>query len=400
VIALAVIATGVSILNSFWPEPAVPRFDEKYYHRLAQSIAEGSYDDGYLVRPPLYPLFLAGIFGIFGPYLTPALIIQGLLRGLVVAGVALLGRKYLSGRAGLIGALILVFYPVLVQSYTRLMTEVVYIPLFLLSFYLVEKLARTESTSDAIQAGALCGLASLARTTSFFLTLLFALWLMVTASGSGRFSKRKAACAGLMVLMMLVTISPWTVRNLVVHGGFIALSNDAAFNLWLIASGKRHWEAAAEWETWGTQVERQSEGYRRWLNHLRGDPGLHMKRFVSGLPRLVIPQWGTRALPALDGTRSGDPEGPGIYRSLFEFLRPVTHLLLLVGGLLGVVVTERSPTRRNLMLLTFFYFLALHSATLAMGRFILPLNVLLAVYSGGLVAWLVSRLRKRLRRAP
>ena len=152
VICLAVVAAAISILSAFWPEPASPRFDEMYYHRLGEAIAGGSYDAGYMVRPPLYPLFLALVFRIFGPGLTPALIIQGLLRGLVVAGVAFMGRKYVAKTAGLAGAAILVIYPDFIHTYTRLMTEAVYIPLFLLSFHLVQKAVRTESVTDGIKA--------------------------------------------------------------------------------------------------------------------------------------------------------------------------------------------------------------------------------------------------------
>jgi len=212
VIGLAAIAAAISVLSCFWLRPATPTFDEKYYYSLAQGIAAGSYEDGYLVRPPLYPLFLTGVFKIFGISLSAALIIQSLLRGFVIAAIALMGRRYVSTSAGIIGACILVVYPGLLQLYYRLMTEAVYIPLFLVSFYLLEKLVRTESTTDAVKAGIVCGVASLARSTSVFFTLLFAVWLVVTASGSGRFSKRKTACAAVLLLMLVVTIAPWTIR--------------------------------------------------------------------------------------------------------------------------------------------------------------------------------------------
>ena len=394
VIGLAAIAATISVLNCFWPKPATPVFDEKYYYSLAKGIAAGSYEDGYLVRPPLYPLFLAGVFKIFGTSLSAALIIQSLLRGLIAA-IALMGRKYVSKSAGIIGACILVVYPGLLQLYTRLMTEAVYIPLFLLSFYLLEKLVRTESTSDAVKAGIVCGVASLARSTSVFFTLLFAVWLVVTASGSGRFSKRKIACAAVLVLMLAVTVSPWTIRNLVVHEGIIAISNDSAFNLWLLASDRSFKEAKAEWETWGTHIERQREAYRRWLNRLHEDPGVHVRRLVSGLPRLVLPNWGARMPQTGPKPWKAKLDAAQVYRSVIRVLRPVTHLLLLVGGLVGVIFIERCPTRRNLMVLTLFYFLIVHSATLARSRFVVPLNTLLAIYSGGLLARLASLRRAR-----
>jgi len=142
-------------------------------------------------------------------------------------------------------------------------------------------------------------------------------------------------------------------------------------------------------------VERQREGYRRWLNHMHEDPGLHARRLASGLPRLVLPGLVARMPQTGPKPWKARPDAAQVYRSVLRVMRPVTHLLLLVGGLMGVILLERSPARRNLLVLTFFYFLMVHSATLARTRFIIPLNVLLAVYSGGLLARLASLRRAR-----
>jgi 4-amino-4-deoxy-L-arabinose transferase-like glycosyltransferase len=390
VIGLAVLAVGISLLECFVFNPFTPRFDEKYYRRQAESIAGGSYNDDYLVRPPLYSLFLGGIFRVFGFGLVPALIIQSILRGLVIVMAAWMGGNYVSRTGAIVGAAILVVYPGLIGTYSRLLTEVIYIPLFLLSFYLVEKTVRTEAVPDGIRAGIACGAASLARSLSASLTVLMAGWMLISASGSGRFSRKKSISAAVLVLVFLVTVSPWTIRNAVVHGGFMLVSNDTAFNLWLIASGEVIKDVTPEWKTWGTQAERQREAYRRWVSHMIEDPGLHVRRFVSGLPRLLLPEWGTRVPVKTSRQMDGPPVAGEIYRKLYGTLRPVTHLLLLVGGLAGVVFVERCSTRRNLLLLVFVYFIIVHGATLARVRYLVPLNVLMAAYSGALLARLLS----------
>jgi hypothetical protein len=65
-LVVAALATAVSIFAYIYTRPSTLMFDENYYVPLARSIAGGSYQDGYIIRPPLYPLFLAAIFRLFG----------------------------------------------------------------------------------------------------------------------------------------------------------------------------------------------------------------------------------------------------------------------------------------------------------------------------------------------
>jgi 4-amino-4-deoxy-L-arabinose transferase-like glycosyltransferase len=392
VLLVAVAGTLVSILAAVYTRPEVLRFDENYYYPLAQAITRGTYEEGYVIRPPLYPLFLAGLFGIVGTGFTAILVVESILRGCLIAGVAMVGRRWISPLAGWVGGLLVAAYPLLIWTYTRFVSEVIYIPLFLLAFYLLERAVQTERRSDTIAAGLASGLAALARSTSLFLTVVFAVWLMVRKTSSGRLSRNNVTAGIILILTMIAVISPWTIRNAVVHRAFILLDNSSAFNLWLITSGKDIQQATPEWTSWGSQAERQSEGYRRWIEYLKGDPLYHFRRIGTALPRLLNPL----REPAVSGlstiTRGGHLRQVGWLRNLLYVLVPVIFWLLLAGGISGLVICPANAVRRSLIAIALVYFLLLHGMTLARPRFLLPMLTLLSIYSGGLIAEGLSRL--------
>ena len=399
-LAIALIAVAAAVISMIWAmhfRPPQLRFDENYYFPLAQGIVAGAYEDGYVIRAPLYPLFLAGVFKAFGQGFTAALIVQALLRGLVVAGVALMGRRYLSRSAGIAAALLLAVYPSLISLYMSFLTEVVYIPLFLLSFWFVERAARTDRPAAAAWAGLGCGLAALARATSFFLTFVLALWFALMKPLGARPRSRNIMRAALLIAVMLAVISPWTVRNAVVHEGFIPIGDDAAFNLYLITSGLRIRQASTEWQSWGGHPERQREAYARWLSYLKEDPAFHIKRLGVVLPRIFNTSWESpvRRLSTLEG--GSQPHEVPALRALFGVLHPLTFWLIMAGGVVGLFALERDRTRMTLVIITLVYFILIHGMTLARSRFMLPLACVLAIYSGGLVATALRRLGSTMR---
>lgn len=391
VIIIAGIATAISIIWAVYFRPPQVHFDEFYYYSLAQNIVGGNYDDGYVIRGPVYPLFLAGAFKVFGEGFLPVLIIQAVIRGLVVMIAAYMGRKYMSGGAGVAAGLLIAFYPSLIISCMAFLTEAVYVPLFLASVYFLDRSGQSETYADAFRAGIASGVASLVRSTSFFLTLLLGVWFALGKSRSGRLSKTSLARAALLVLAMFIAISPWTVRNAVVHRGFIPLANDTPYNLWLITSGLHMTTAAGEWRMWGTHPERQREAYSRWLAHLKQDPAFHLKRLGTVLPTMFAPDWESRAQSLSTAYTSGEPREIHALKKVIYVWHPVSFWLIFAGGLGGLFLAEKNRKRRNLVLIIVAYFILVHGMTLARTRYMVPLSCLLAIYAGGLIATALQR---------
>jgi 4-amino-4-deoxy-L-arabinose transferase-like glycosyltransferase len=387
VIGLAALGTAISVLAAVYTRPPNLQLDENYYYPLAEKILAGAYPDGYIIRPPLCPLYLAAVFRIFGVGFLPVLMVSALVRGGLVAGVALLGRRLVSPAAGLAAGFVIAVYPMLVFTYTRFVSEIVYVPLFVLSFWFLEKAVASERPRDFAAAGALSGVASLARSTSLFFTVAVAAWLVARKSGTGRFSRRNFVSAALLVGIMLAVIFPWTARNAVVHKALILVDNSSAYNLWLMTSGKQVREATKEWESWGGQAERQREGYARWLEHLRSDPAFHFKRMATTIPKLFDPSGQPDAYALSMIMRGTIPRENPALRTTLKIAAPVVFWLLMAGGLVGLAILEKSAARRNLFILTVVYFVLLHATSLARPRFLLPLGAVLAPYAGGLIVY-------------
>ena len=392
-IVIAAAAVAISVLAVVYTRSAGLRYDEKYYFALARGIAAGIYDDGYVVRPPLYPLFVASMFKAFGAALTPALLVQGLIRGVLVFQVSCMGRRYFSARAGLLAGALLAGYPFLIWVYTRLLNEALYLPLFLLSFHLLQKAARTERRADAFRAGIVSGLATLVRATSFFLTIAVAIWFAARRTESGRFSKRNIAQACMVLIALFIALAPWTARHAVVHGAFMPVGNEASFNLWFIVSGVDLTEAAEQWESWGTQVERQREGLRRWAAYVAENPAFHIQRMMKRLPHIFDPAR-QRAAKALALTARGTShQRHAVLGPLIDFLAPAVFVVLMIGGLAGLLVLKDDHDRKVLALITVLYFILLYAPTIMKARYFLPVTCLLSIYAARLIAACAGRLR-------
>jgi 4-amino-4-deoxy-L-arabinose transferase-like glycosyltransferase len=392
VLVIGGVAAVISILAGIYTRPGVVRFDEKYYLALAKGIAGGVYDDGYIVRPPLYPLFFALMLKVFGSGFTPTVIVQGLIRGVLVGQITYMGGRYFSALTGIIAGAVITVFPLIIWVYTRFLNEVLYLPLFMLSLYMLERAVRTEQPRHAAIAGIVSGLASLARVTSFFFTIIIAIWFLMRKSRSGRFSRRNTLNAALLVGCLLLTISPWTIRNAVVHKGFIPLGNEAAFNLYFTVGGVSVNEATAQWDSWGGQVERQREALRRWREYVLEHPSHHFRRLVKHMPRVFDPgdhgfATGLSVICNEVACRQN--------RTIDNMLKvaiPATLFFSMIGGLVGIAVVRDDPARRQLFLFAALYFILIHTATVMKARYFLPAVCVLSIYAARLV---IAAFRRR-----
>lgn len=367
-------------------------FDENYYFPLAEKITQGTYQDGYVIRPPLYPLLLAAIIATVGRTFTPLLVVHSIIRGITVGLTCLVGRKFFGKTAGFVAGLLVAIYPLHIYTYNRFLTEVIYIPLFLVSIIAIDNALMSEKPAKFVAAGIASGVASLARSTSFFLTLLLAAWMALRRSDGKRLSLRCLKNASIMLLAMFVVISPWTVRNAITHKCLILLDNATPFNLWLITSGKDIDELSKEWSAFPTHAQRQREAYRNWLANLRRDPLFHLRR----IPKVLLKIYDPKNDPSINGLSTKfdgyQAKTNAHLQKVLEAAVPIWIGIVSAGGIVGLLLLEKQSRRKHLLLIVIVYFILLHGATLARPRFMLPINNLLATYSGALISWALSRL--------
>lgn len=179
---------------------------------------------------PLYPLFIAGIYGVFGEHKVAVRIAQSfldLISCVLVGFIAFsLAPLPLKERAALCGIAIYGFLSWFTVHWTRyLLTETLALFTTVLTLSLVI-LAWRKGRRYWLLAGVACGLALLARADAVLLVAAIVPLLVV-----GIIRRHPQALAGfaLFCIGVGVTLSPWIIRNYVTFRVFQPLANEYGF---------------------------------------------------------------------------------------------------------------------------------------------------------------------------
>ncbi len=214
------------------PAFGLPINDAEIYDQLARALVTGG-DVGwrFFYQGVFYPLFLSAIYGIFGPSVLAAKVIQGLLGALTAALVqrysARIGGTFLGMTAGLITAL----YGPLVFFETELLATgwAAFFSIALLwMFRLVEE---KPILLRFLFLGCVAGLSVLTRAVFLPFFIIAAIWLAVRLHKNGEQSLRQGAIA-LVVGVVLVTVPVGFVSYNITHH-FRVLPFSGGVNLYL-----------------------------------------------------------------------------------------------------------------------------------------------------------------------
>jgi len=217
-------------------------YDTEHYDKAARSILEGkgfgtgfNFSNNPELRsvyslPPMYPLFLAAIYYIFGRHFFIVRIFQSIISALTCLMVYFIGDKVFNERkVGFIAAFISVFYPLLIFSSGLLYIEALFTFFISLSIYYVFKMCDEQQyVWFSILTGLFLGLAALARPVIFSFFPFLVLWVLMIWIKP--FKKRLTAVA-LIFSSAILVIAPWTIRNYNVFGRFVPVSAEVDHEL-------------------------------------------------------------------------------------------------------------------------------------------------------------------------
>jgi 4-amino-4-deoxy-L-arabinose transferase-like glycosyltransferase len=181
---------------------------------------------------PLYPLFIAGVYTVFGEHNRAVLIAQSLIdliTCLLVAFVSFNLAPYsLRRRAAILSLLIYGCFSWFTLNWTRyVLAETLALFLTTLAVALAI-VALKRSRWWWLAAGVVCGLALLTRADSVLLVLAFALFLVfqILRGPTGL----KAANMVLFCSAILLVLAPWAARNYVAFQKFQPLASEYGFD--------------------------------------------------------------------------------------------------------------------------------------------------------------------------
>jgi glycosyltransferase involved in cell wall biosynthesis len=202
-------------------------YDEVCYDNYAQNLVDGK---GYTQNgvtpssfwPPGYPVFLAGIYAVFGHSPAAALVIQAALD---LAGILLafsLARRYFGPRPALIAAGLCAVYPYFIYRAGHLLTETLAVFLTLLAVYLATLARERGDTRYWLLTGAAAGFLALTKAAFQLLPVVFVIWFLIAFVRRRQVALKLAACVGVMVLV----VAPYVVRNAILQGRFVGVATE------------------------------------------------------------------------------------------------------------------------------------------------------------------------------
>lgn len=183
--------------------------------------------DGYWTIAPLYFLFAAASFKLFGPHLLPLQLVQCLLDAGVAVAVAALGTR-VAGRAGSWAGVGYALYWPAIELTSWTMTENAHTPLFALALLLLVREREAPSARRRLLAGFCLGFSALARSVSSAFLGLVAVW----RAWPFPFRRGEPRAAALLLAGGLAAILPWTARNVFLLGEHVLIEDAAFENIW------------------------------------------------------------------------------------------------------------------------------------------------------------------------
>ena len=393
-LAALTVAALVVRLGFLIVEPAThPVGDERTWTDWAVNLASprvlySPFRIHLIFYPPVYPYFLAAVYGAAGT-LEAARWVQAALGALLVPAVGLAGARAFSPRVGLWAAAVAAFYPDLVWFSVHFWSETVFLVLL---WWGIERLLAADvggATGTAIAAGLLWGAAILTRETILYFVPVAAAWLALRGTGRAR------AQAAAFLLAAVLVVAPWTYRNWAVFHAFIPVSTAGGQNLF---QGNALIPRDVTYEMVDAvqgRVAQYRYATRMGLQAIRDrQPWWLFEKVRDEMPRL----WEADSLALVHIKRGayGPVASPAAVAVALVVLVPYVAVLALFG--FGLVHLPR--TRPVLLLLGFFaYYNLIHVVTHGFARYRLPIMPVVFLIAGlGWAAWREGDLPRMSRR--
>ena len=336
------------------PAAVEPASDSQIYMALANNLLDGR---GYRlngaqtpITGPLYVLFLAGLYGLFGDPAAVRLFqaVLGALGCLLMYGI---GRRLFDHATGLLAATILGVFPLVVYLTGLHLTESLFLFLLLAAILQTLRIAERPTLLAATGLGGLIGLAALTRPLFIAFVPFLLAWTMGLWGVRSPLAYRVFGCIAVGAVLVII---PWTVRNYLVVGEVVPVQSNSGLMFW--AGNNPHSDGGIVWPTpttW-TGSRPPDDGMYGWhdlgvaaanrrytqtaIAWIRGHP----RDYVRLLARKLIRLYGfTRAAA---GENLGVPRAVGLFQAVF-----------LGSAVAGLLLTVRQWRTLSVLLLLIIF---------------------------------------------
>ncbi len=213
----------------------VMRGDAKEYHLIAVSLiekgqffVENSTIDTF--RTPAYPIFLAIIYLIFGINVNAVIAVQLIIALGSVFLIYKIAYRLFNKRVAILSAAILSIEPNHILISYDLLTEILFIFILLAGTLCLIRSIQENSYKFLIFSAFLVGLTSLIRPISLFIPIIPIFIITIKSISDKENWNIILKKSSLFVIIFIITIAPWFIRNKIVYDSF-SFTSISGFNL-------------------------------------------------------------------------------------------------------------------------------------------------------------------------
>lgn len=231
--ALGLRWVALSQIEASYPLADRVVIDEASYERWALEIVGGDWiGDEVFFQEPLYPYWIAVVYGVLGTERAGLRVVQAVLGALVAAGVFGLGRRLFGPLAGWVAGLAVAFDRALLFLPALLLKPNLFLPvLVVLAWLLAIGFEGSRPRARAFAVGVAAGLGALLRGNMVLLLPILVLW-PAAAVHRRRGPRSAAVLSGLVVAGCLAILGPVALRNHAVGGVFTLTTSGAGTNVY------------------------------------------------------------------------------------------------------------------------------------------------------------------------
>ncbi len=368
-------------------------------------------------RAPLYPLFLALFYKVFGHDLSIIRFVQMLIGSATTVLIYLTAEVVFDRKTALLSAVIWIFYGPAVYWAGEILIVTFIVFLDLSALYILVTNSSRSVWWKWLAAGVLIGLSAIARPTILVFAPFVLVWILLQKRDS-RTGEKSPALAGalLFIFGLALPIAPVTITNFVDSGDFILISSQGGINFFMGNNPQADGKTAASPERGGiygdyldnawvssVRIAEKEEGrplepsevsrfwFREGLRYIADRPLEWMKLMLDKLGYF----W--------SGTEVTNNEDTYYFRqfstvlSLLMWQNVISFPFGLVSplALLGMIVAWRQ--RSGISVLSAFVLLYMTGVVLffVCGRYRMPVIPVLVMFSSFSLVWLAGAIRMR-----
>ncbi len=237
---VAAAAAAVRLVAFFLNARGNPAFDylimdSAHIDQWARALAAGEGSGGVYFRGPLVPYLLSLVYRASGGSVAAAVLLNHAAGAATCALVYLLAREYFGRAVAITAGLLAALYWPMIYFEGEILIEPVFILLAVLGLWRLARAAARPTAAGSVTAGALIGLAALARPT--ILALLPAIpivYLASRADGDAPASRARRLRLGLAAAAAaLVMLLPAAIHNYRAERAFVPVTWSGGLNFYI-----------------------------------------------------------------------------------------------------------------------------------------------------------------------